>query len=68
MNMMKKLVYVAAMLCAFAVNARADGVMFVKADATGSGDGSSWANAYTDFNAALAAAVASGGTVSEIWL
>ena len=68
MNMMKKLVYGAAMLCAFAVNARADGVMFVKADATGSGDGSSWANAYTDFNTALAAAVASGGTVSEIWL
>ena len=67
MNMIKKLVYVAAMLCAFALNARAD-VMYVKADATGSGDGSSWANAYTDFNAALAAAVASDGTVSEIWL
>ena len=41
MNMMKKLVYVAAMLCALAVNARADqGVLYVKADATGSGDGS----------------------------
>ncbi|MBO6122024.1 MAG: hypothetical protein J6Q49_09215, partial [Kiritimatiellae bacterium] len=68
MNMIKKLVYVAAMLCAFALNARADGVMYVKADATGTGDGSSWENACTDFNTALAAAVASGGTVSEIWL
>ena len=55
-------------MTALADTAPVAGVMYVKADATGAGDGSSWANAYTDFNAALAAAVASGGTVSELWL
>ena len=68
MNMMKKLAYGIAMLAAFALNARADGVMYVKADATGTGDGSSWANAYTDFNVALAAALAANGAVEEIWV
>ena len=68
MNMMKKLAYGIAMLAAFALNARADGVMYVKADATGAGDGSSWANAYTDFNVALAAALAANGTIEEIWV
>ena len=68
MNMMKKLVYGAAMLAALVLNARAEGVMFVKADATGAGDGSSWANACTDFNVALRAALASGGTIEEIWV
>ena len=67
MNMMKKLAYGIAMLAAFALNARAD-VMYVKADATGAGDGSSWANAYTDFNAALAAALAANGAIDEIWV
>ena len=56
-----------ALFCA--ANVHADqGVLYVKADATGSGDGSSWANAYTDFNAALAAALAANGTVEEIWV
>ena len=64
---MKK-AFVVAMLFAFAWNVRAAGVLYVKADATGAGDGSSWANAYTDFNAALAVALAANGAIDEIWV
>ena len=42
------------------------GVLYVKADATGAGDGSSWVNACTDFNAALKAALAANGAIDEI--
>ena len=44
------------------------GVLYVKADATGAGDGSSWVNACTDFNAALKAALAANGAIDEIWV
>ena len=47
--------------------ARAD-VLYAKADATGAEDGSSWADAYTDFNAALKAALAANGAIDEIWV
>lgn len=39
--------------------------VYVKASATGANDGSSWDDAYTDLQAALAAAV---GGVNEIWI
>lgn len=55
-------------MTALADTAPVAGVMYVKADATGAGDGSSWGNAYTDFNAALAAALAANGAVEEIWV
>ncbi len=45
-----------------------DGVIHVRAGAHGYADGSDWANAYTDINAALAAALAANGTVEEIWV
>ena len=63
-------VAVAALFCmtALADTAPVASVMYVKADATGAGDGSSWGNAYTDFNAALKAALAANGTVEEIWV
>ena len=43
-------------------------VLYAKADATGADDGSSWADAYTDFNAALKAALAANGAIDEIWV
>jgi hypothetical protein len=54
-----------ALLCALAAASRAVSVVrYVNEAATGSNDGSSWANAYTDLQAALSAA-ASG---DEIWV
>ena len=50
----------AAVLCAFGVEA---GTIYVRADAGGAGDGSSWANAYTDVASAIAAANETGDTV-----
>ena len=45
-----------------------EGVLYVKADAVGADDGSSWGNACTDFNAALTAALAANGAIDEIWV
>ncbi|MGE0478890.1 MAG: immunoglobulin domain-containing protein [Phycisphaerae bacterium] len=45
----------------------ANEVLFVKRDATGAGDGASWANAMTDLNSALAVASLCPG-VSEVWV
>ena len=50
----------AAVVCAF--SAIAD-TIYVKADAGGIGDGSSWADAYTDVASAIAAANETGDTV-----
>ncbi|MCZ6697483.1 MAG: hypothetical protein O7D94_00965, partial [Planctomycetota bacterium] len=40
----------------------------VRADATGLNDGSDWVNAFADLQTALAAAVGSGGAITEIWV
>lgn len=45
----------------------ADSVLYVDADAAGYGDGTSWADAYTDLQDALARAADCGG-VTEIWV
>jgi len=44
--------------------ATGDGVIFVKHDATGANDGSSWSDAFTDFQSAIAAAQPG----NEIWV
>ena len=61
MNMMKKLVYGAAILVAFALNARA-ATYYVTPDAAGSGDGQSWASPMT-IAEAVAAATTAGDTI-----
>ena len=61
MYMMKKLVYGAAMLAAFALNARA-ATYYVTPDAAGSGDGQSWASPMT-IAEAVAAATTAGDTI-----
>src|SRR5262245_61802335 len=43
-------------------------VIFVKAGAVGANDGSSWANAYTGLQSALAAANPSSADTVEIWV
>ena len=43
-------------------------VLYVDDDATGANDGSSWSDAYVYLQDALAAAEASGGVVSEVWV
>ena len=57
MNMMKKLVYGAAMLAALVLNARA-ATYYVTPDAAGSGDGQSWASPMTMAEAVAAATTA----------
>ena len=43
-------------------------ILLVDADATGSGSGSTWADAFTGLRAVLAVAAATPGSVSEIWV
>jgi len=43
-------------------------VLYVDDDATGANDGLSWEDAYTDLQDALDQAVASGGSVTEVWV
>jgi hypothetical protein len=43
-------------------------ILYVKVDAAGANNGSSWANAYTDLQTALAAANPGGGETVEIWV
>lgn len=58
---MKQLILFACLsLLTFSLNAQ----VFVDIDATGSGDGTSWADAYTNLNDALLAAAAG----SEVWI
>ena len=65
--------YPRSWLCILAVSAAtasasvAAEVVFVKADAQGTNDGSSWENAYLDLQDGLDHAEASGGAVNEIW-
>src|SRR5690606_9458410 len=43
-------------------------VLHVRHDATGVGTGTSWADAFTDLNAAFATALVARGPVQEIWV
>jgi len=52
--------------CVCAVSAKGQTTLYVDDDAPGVRDGSSWCNAYVFLQDALAAAAASGGTVTEI--
>src|SRR5437870_283094 len=44
------------------------GIIGVKADATGKKDGTSWTDAYTDLQDAIAAAMVPGNTIQQIWV
>jgi len=48
--------------------ARAGSVVYVNAAAGGADTGANWADAFTDLQAALEAAVAPGGGVTQIWV
>lgn len=43
-------------------------IRHVAADAPAGGDGQTWATAYTDLKAAITAATASGGAITELWV
>lgn len=43
-------------------------VLYVRADAPGGGDGTSWATAYNDLTEALCVAAGAGGAVTEVWV
>lgn len=43
-------------------------ILYVDIAATGGNDGTSWEDAYTDLQASLEHAAASGGVVTEIWV
>jgi predicted outer membrane repeat protein len=45
-----------------------NGIVFVKANATGANNGSNWTNAYTNLQDAIAAALVSANAVQEIWV
>jgi predicted outer membrane repeat protein len=60
---MTKLIHLFILLCSFS-SLSAQSVIFVKANATGSNDGSSWTNAFTSLDNALNSAVDG----SQIWV
>jgi predicted outer membrane repeat protein len=58
----------AAWMSFSAVAVQAQSILYVDANATGAGNGTSWTNAYPFLQDALAETESSGGAISEIWV
>jgi hypothetical protein len=63
-----KPITLAALLTSSAATLNAQTILYVNDDATGTNNGSSWTNAYTSLQSAIATARANAATTYEIWV